>query len=382
MGICEVGGLRVMIAAGGTGGHIYPGITVGQVLQREGAEVVFVGTKQGLEADVVPRAGFALRTISSRSIPRKLSPEIAVSLSVAAKGAFEAAKHIRQFRPHVVVGTGGYVSGPVVLMAAAMRYPTLIHEQNAFPGVTNRLLSRVVDKVALGYVEGARYFPADKSVFTGNPVRPEILTCTRAQGVKALGLHPRRRTLVITAGSQGARSINRALLEAAPLFNARQDLQVIHAAGRALFAEVAAELANRGVRREGAAEQIIYGNIRVVPYIYAMPEALAAADLVVGRGGALSSAEFMVRGLPAILVPYPYAAENHQVHNARVLEARGAARVLLDHEVSGETLGKLVLELLDDAATMAAMARASRQAGKPGATQALVALIEELARTR
>lgn len=374
--------MRVLIAAGGTGGHIYPGITVAQVLKDQGAEVVFVGTKDGLEADVIPRAGFRLRAVKAHHIPRKVSWEIPRALVTAVGGTYQAMKVIRQFRPHVVLGTGGYVSGPVLLAAAVLRYPTLIHEQNAFPGITNRMLARVVDRIAVGYGEAKAFFPAHKTTVTGNPVRPEIRTCTREAGQRAFGLDPRKRTLLVTAGSQGARSVNRALLEAAPMLHARRDLQVLHAAGRALYAEMVEELRSHGVKPDAGDEKIRYGNICIMPYIYAMPEALAVADLVVGRGGALSSAEFTVRGLPAILVPYPYAAEDHQLHNARVLEEHGAARILLDQEISGQTLGSLIGQLLDTPGCLQSMARASKRLGKPHATDELVALVNTLATPR
>ncbi len=372
--------MRVLIAAGGTGGHIYPGITVAQVLRDKGAEIIFVGTKAGLEADVIPRAGFRLETIRAHHIPRKFSWKIPLALATAGLGTYRAMRIIRKFRPHVVMGTGGYVSGPVILAAAALRYPTLIHEQNAYPGVTNRLLAKIVDQIAVGYEEAKSFFPPEKTVVTGNPVRPEISACTREAGRRLFGLDPNKRTLLVTAGSQGARSVNRALLEAAPMLNARRDLQVLHAAGRALYPEIVETLRKQGVKVDEDGEMIRYGNIRIVPYIYSMPEALAAADLVVGRGGTLSSAEFTVRGLPAILVPYPYAAEDHQMHNAQVLEKHGAAKVIPDREINGEVLADLVIQLLDSPSRLQSMARASKRLGKPDATERLVALVTSLAR--
>jgi UDP-N-acetylglucosamine--N-acetylmuramyl-(pentapeptide) pyrophosphoryl-undecaprenol N-acetylglucosamine transferase len=221
--------MRVLIAAGGTGGHIYPGVTVAQVLREQGAQIIFVGTKAGLEADVIPRAGFRLETIRAHHIPRKLSWKIPLALATAAVGTHQAMRVIRKFRPHVVVGTGGYVSGPVILAAAALRYPTLIHEQNAYPGITNRLLAKIVDQVAVGYDEAKSFFSPAKTVVTGNPVRPEISSCTRETGQRMFGLDPNKRTLLVTAGSQGARSVTQALLEAAPMLNVRRDLQVLHA---------------------------------------------------------------------------------------------------------------------------------------------------------
>lgn len=375
--------MRVLIAAGGTGGHIYPGVSLANDLVKQGAEILFVGTSRGLESDVVPKAGYTLRTISARYIPRKVSLKVLQAILVAAKGTWEARSIIKSFHPDVVVGTGGYVSGPVLLMAASMRYRTLIHEQNAYPGITNRLLARLVSRIAVGYAEAAQYFPAAKTVVTGNPVRPEVLQSKRVEGVRAFGLDPRKRTLLVTGGSQGARSLNRAILQAAERFNARSDLQVLHAAGKAHYPALKAELAAKGgkdIIEDTQHGYITYGNIRIMPYIYTLPAAMAAADLVVGRGGALSSAEITVRGLPAILVPYPFSAEDHQVANARVLERHGAAKVILDKDVNGDTLSSAVFELLDHPAELAAMAAASRKLGKPQAGEALLQQVLELAR--
>jgi UDP-N-acetylglucosamine--N-acetylmuramyl-(pentapeptide) pyrophosphoryl-undecaprenol N-acetylglucosamine transferase len=371
--------MRLLIAAGGTGGHIYPGISVAQLLAGQGAEVMFVGTQRGMESDVVPRAGFPIRTVSARSIPRKVSLQVPKALLTAVKGTWEAREIIRSFKPDVVLGTGGYVSGPVLLMAATMRYPTIIHEQNAYPGITNRALARLVTKIAVGYPEAAAYFPQRKTVVTGNPVRPDIQTYSREEGYRVLQLDPRKRTLVLTGGSQGARSINKALLEAALSFHKHDDLQVLHAAGKAHYEAICAELATKGVVEDKEQGWVSYGNIRIVPYVYNIPAALAVADVVVGRGGALSSAEITVRGIPAILVPYPYSAEGHQVANARVLESHGAARMILDEQMNGETLYTNVMSILSNPSLLSQMRTASRQLGRPQATQELAELVQDLA---
>jgi UDP-N-acetylglucosamine--N-acetylmuramyl-(pentapeptide) pyrophosphoryl-undecaprenol N-acetylglucosamine transferase len=371
--------MRLLIAAGGTGGHIYPGISIAQVLAEQGAEVMFVGTKRGMESDVVPRAGFPIQTISARAIPRKVSLEVPKALLTAIKGTWEAGAVIRAFKPDVVLGTGGYVSGPALLMAATMRYPTVIHEQNAYPGITNRALARLVTQIAVGYPEAAAYFPKHKTAVTGNPVRPDIRNYPREEGYRVLHLDPCKRTLLLTGGSQGARSINQALLAATSSFHQHADLQVLHAAGKAHYGSMRAELAARGIQEDKERGELFYGNIRIVPYVYNIPAALAVADIVVGRGGALSSAEITVRGIPAILVPYPYSAEGHQIANARVLESHGAARVILDDQLNGETLYRNVMEILDNPTLLKRMRTASRRLGRPQATQELAQLVKTVA---
>ena len=372
--------MRVLIAGGGTGGHVYPGITIAQELAASQADVLFVGTKKGLEAEIVPRYGFAFAAVSSRYIKRTLSPAIFATCGSAARGVFDAAAIIRNYKPDVVVGMGGYVAGPVLLAAATMRVPTLIHEQNAFAGVTNRLLGRFVRQIALGYPEAAKFFPAKKVTVTGNPVRRDINSYTRLEGRRAFGLHAERKLLLVAPGSQGARRINQAMLEAAPTFHARTDLQVMQMTGRSQFAEVCAQMVDRGGQGSPEGQCCRWGNYLVVPYIHDMPHAYAAADLLVGRGGALSAAEITMRGLPALLIPYPFAAENHQLFNAQVLEKHGAARVLLDKDVTGESLSSTVLEMLDAPQTLALMRQNSKKLAKPDATQKIVSIIRKLGR--
>lgn len=370
--------MRVLIAAGGTGGHIYPGITIAQELHLHQAQLLFVGTKKGLEAEIVPRYGFDFASVNARYIKRSMSLSIFSALGTAMRGVVDARAIIRGFQPDVVVGMGGYVSGPVLLAATMMRIPTLIHEQNAFAGVTNRVLARLVSKIALGYAEAARFFPAGKVVVTGNPVRRDFWAVSRAEGRQAYSLTADKKMLLVAPGSQGARRINQAMIDAAPVFHARGDLQVLHMTGRSQYAEVCTEMIKHGAQGTPSGNSCHFGNYLVVPYIHDMPYAYAAADLLVGRGGALSAAEITVQGLPAILIPYPHAAENHQLFNAQVLEKHGAARVLLDQDVTGESLSRLVLEMLDNPAQLALMRQKSKKLGQPEATRKIMKLILEL----
>ena len=330
--------MKVLIAGGGTGGHIYPAVTIGKALLEKGAELLFVGTHRGLEKDIVPREGFDIEFISVDYFPRRLSWRLVRSMFTAGKGVREAISLVRRFAPDACVGTGGYVSGPVVLAAALLGVPTIIQEQNALPGLTNRILVHVVDKVALGYEAAMGGFRRrDKLVVTGNPIRPEIVAMSRREGAARLGLDPRRRLVLVTGASQGARSINRAVIEAFSQLRGL-DAQILVAVGasgyEAFLAEISRHEPNGRPVLDGQGRR--FGNVTVVPYLYDMPAALAAADLVVGRAGALSIAEFTARGLPVILIPYPHAAENHQEKNAKVLEEAGAARVIRDSELNGE----------------------------------------------
>lgn len=371
--------MRVVIAGGGTGGHVYPGVTIAKtLLERDpGVKVLFIGTRKGLEADIVPREGFRLATIEVAGFKRRLSLETILTAFRACMGLAQSLVVLRREKPDVVVGTGGYVSGPVVLAAWMMRIPALIHEQNALPGATTRVLSLFASRVAVTYDESSRYL-ARKSrvVVTGNPVRRSILTTTRREGAKAMGLDGDRPTVLVFGGSQGARAINEAMVSALPGIVKRRGVQVIYQTGRHDHAWVMRELEARGALQAGASRLI------VEPYLYQMDKAMACADLVVSRAGAISIAEITARGLPAVLIPFPGAAEGHQEKNARALERAGAAVVVLQQELTGEVLLRVIESLLDDNARLERMSRNSRMLGRPGAADALVGIITQLASGR
>lgn len=368
----------MVLAGGGTAGHINPALAVADILRSQGAEILFVGTERGLEADLVPRAGYKLETIKAAPFPRRLSWRQVTAIFTAMSGWRQAFGIIRRFRPDVVVGTGGYVAGPVVLAAVLQRLPTLIHEQNAWPGGTNRMLARWVDRVALGYQEAGRHLRAkDKPIHTGNPVRADVLAASRTEALRKLGLRHDRLTVVIMGGSRGAASINEAVWSVRDQLRNDVRLQVIHQTGAAGFDAVKERYAQIDIH---AAEDgsINDGQLRVVPYLYDMPTVLAAADVVVSRAGALSLAEITARGLPAILVPYPYAAGDHQTFNARSLVAAGAAHMIADKELTGERLLHTLLPLIEHPDRRQKMAEAAKSLGRPDAANALAELIVDL----
>ncbi|MDI3281428.1 MAG: undecaprenyldiphospho-muramoylpentapeptide beta-N-acetylglucosaminyltransferase [Bacillota bacterium] len=376
--------MRVLLAGGGTGGHIYPALAIARALQErvERAEFLFVGTPRGLERELIPREGFRLRLIQARPLPRRLSLAL-LGAGVAAAGALvEAVGLVREFKPDVVVGTGGYAAGPVVLAALLLRRPAVLQEQNALPGLTTRLLAAWVDRVFLGYGEAQARLPRRaRTRVTGNPIRPHLLRVRREEGLAALGLEGNRFTVIVFGASQGAHRINQAVLAAAEELGHTPGLQVLALTGHKEYAQMAEELRRRGGAEQGE-DWVRWGHLHLRPYLYEMGQGLAAADLVVGRAGALSLAEITAFGLPAILIPLPTAAEGHQDHNARVLEQEGAAVRIPDGELTGRRLWEAVLSLMRDEPRRRRMAAASRRLGRPRAGEEIAEEIVRLVAER
>lgn len=369
-------GWRVVLSGGGTGGHVYPALAIGEALrQLADVELLYVGTADGLEARVVPPHGVPFEAIPAAGVIRK-SPAAALrGLWLLARGALRARAVLARFRPHAVVGTGGYASAPVVWAACRMGVPTLIHEQNAVPGVTNRWLSRCADVVAVPHPEVAARFPAARRVVvTGNPVRPAILAADRDACRARLGMAGLRHVVLVVGGSRGARTLNEAVLGLLPAWLGWQETGLAWVTGERYHAEMAARA------REAGYDPATHTHVRIMPYAHAMEELLAASDLVVARAGAITLAEITARGLPAVLVPSPNVTHDHQRHNARLLERAGAAVVIEDHRCGPERLGAAIRALLGDPSRLQAMAAASRRLGRPDAARRLAELVLELAR--
>ena len=356
--------MRVLIAAGGTGGHIYPGIAVAKEVMRRDAEsrVMFVGTARGLETRLVPQSGFELSLIESAGLKNVSLMARVRGLLLLPKSFLAARRLIREFKPDIVLGAGGYVTGSVLLMAALMRVPTLVMESNALPGWTNRVLARFVDKAAVSFEQSLPYFRG-KGVVTGNPVRREFfdIPAKRREG--------ERFSLLVFGGSQGARAINDAMIAALQnLTEQRERLFVTHQTGEADFERV-----RRGYVDAGWAE---HGDVR--RYIDDMVAEFAATDLIVCRAGATTSAELVAAGKVAIMIPFPFAADDHQRKNAEALEAAGAARMILQQELTGERLAKEIAALVNEPAAITRMEEASRRMARGDAAQATVDLMEKL----
>ena len=353
--------MRIIVSGGGTGGHIYPALTIADTIQKlyPEAEIRFAGTTHGLEKELVPRAGYPIDFIDVQGFKRSLSVDTFRSVYKLFTGLADTKKLLDSFRPHLVIGTGGYVCGPIVFLAAMKGIPACVQEQNALPGVTNKILSHVVNTIFLGYKEADKYFTGKaRKVFTGNPIRKEILSHTRWEALRFFQLDVHKKTILITGGSLGAASINKAAFQLERDLSGRDDVQILHATGKNNY-----EAYKKQMEEAGG-----FGpNIQVFPYLYDMPMALAAADLAVFRAGAIGLAELTAKGIPSILVPFPYATANHQEFNARALESAGAARVILDRELTGDILHEKVEYLLLHDSELREMKAAAGRAGRPEA---------------
>ena len=350
---------RIVIAAGGTGGHLYPGIAVARrfAARCPGTEVLFVGHHGGLEERLLPREGFRLATVTVRALQGQSRLAQVQALGALGLGTLQALRLLWRVQPHLVVGAGGYVMGPVVLAASLLRVPRVLMEQNLVPGLTVRGLARFTQRVFTSFPESAAYLSGRPVEHTGTPVREDICQVRASGSRQADGeLH-----LLIFGGSQGAHRINQAMMQAAPLLAAHQPrLCLVHQTGLADAAAVTQAYAQAGLQAE------------VAPFLYDMAERYRWADLVLCRAGASTLAELTTCGKPAVLVPYPYAANDHQRHNAMALQRQGAAQVILDVELTGARLYEVLEPFLRKPELLLQQAACSAALGRPQAADAIV----------
>ncbi|MDD2421747.1 MAG: undecaprenyldiphospho-muramoylpentapeptide beta-N-acetylglucosaminyltransferase [Heliobacteriaceae bacterium] len=367
-----------VVTGGGTGGHIYPAIAIGRGLQSRfpGCTVYYVGGKRGLENTIVPREGLPLFTVHSQGWERRFNWRMVSTAWTNVRGVAEAFRLLKKLRPDVVIGTGGFVAFPVVLAATLAGIPALLHEQNAYPGIANRLLASRADSVLLTFPAARKHLPACHTVVTGLPVRPNIVAASRDAARQFFQLPAEAQVLLVVGGSRGARRLNEVIVPLAGRWAGKPRYQLLLVTGEANYSGTRELLAAAGICLADS------GNIRVMPYIDRMDQALAASDLCIGRAGAAFLAEITVRGLPAVLVPYPYATENHQEANARSLEAAGAARVILERELDGDCLRDLVISLFAQPVELGKMARAAKAAGQKNALVSIVAEVERVLTSR
>lgn len=365
----ETGVKTLMIGGGGTGGHIYPAIAIARAYAGRGKDrrVVFVGTERGLEKTIVPKAGFPLEFISVGGLKGKGGLELLKSIFRLPYGFIQAFQLVGKHRPSVVLGVGGYSSGPVLLAAALRGVPTMIHEQNAYPGLTNRLLARFVKKVAVAFADAAARMKRVDAVVTGNPVRAEFFTATRRAADPAT-----RQRLLIFGGSQGSRILNDAMTGALLFLSRLKDrLDIVHQTGPAELQKV-----QQAYRTSGA-----FPNARVVAYLDPIVDEIAAADLVVCRAGAMTIGELCAIGRPAIYVPFAAATNNHQELNARFVERAGGGVVITEAELTAEKLGAAINEIMTDPERTRRMGAAAKALAAPDATKKIVDSIESIQRT-
>ena len=378
--------MNVLLAGGGTGGHVYPGLAVAEAVRRHdpAARVLFVGSRMGMEASLVPAAGVPFVGLPVHPPRSRVPLRLAVSAASVGLGLVQAFGVVARFRPDAVIATGGVVAVPPVIAGAAFNVPVVVLEGNAVPGRTNLLLARYGRIIAVASDEAAARLPAARTVVTGLPIRREVYTATREDGLASFRLDRSRKTVLIVGGSQGAVRLNAAVADAVQRLASRRDLQVVHQIGRGWSggggdhppAAVAGGLSPLAEGLSPAVEGMRY---LPVPYIEQIGPAYACADLVVSRCGANALAEITANGLPAILVPYPFAADDHQTHNASALVAGGAAVLISDAQLTGERLASAMAELLDTPGRLEAMAASARKQGRPDAADRVAALISRLA---
>lgn len=359
----------VLFAGGGTGGHLYPALAIGERIKhyKPDCDIRFVGTKRGIENKVIPQKGYVLYHIAVRGFRRKLTLATVTIPAYLFLSLLQCLFLLLRHRPSVVVGTGGYVSGPVLFVAGLLRIPTVIQEQNSYPGVTTRLLARTARIVHLSFSESIRYFKKRDNIrITGNPVRRFDLAIAKQEARTAFGLEPDKLTLFVFGGSQGAAAINNAILEIVDRLLSDERIQLLWSTGAGNLAPVEKEI-EKYVRR-----------MRAFEFISDMENAYAATDLAVCRAGAMTLAELTVCGVPSILIPYPYAAANHQEANARSLEQKGAARVLVERDLTPEKLYQLIIEIITSEEKRQKMAAKARAAAFPNATDEIATSVLEL----
>ncbi|MBI4847791.1 MAG: undecaprenyldiphospho-muramoylpentapeptide beta-N-acetylglucosaminyltransferase [Nitrospirae bacterium] len=358
--------MNIVIAGGGTGGHVFPAVAIAKELRNSIANVkiTFIGTARGIESKIIPKEGYDIRFIRSEGLVGKNIFKTISSVMKIPTSLSDARAILKGLQPQLVLGVGGYSSGPVLLCASMMGIPTIIHEQNTLPGLTNKLLSKFVDTIAVTYHESMNFFPQEKTYLTGNPIRADILSGSREKGYKTFSLERDLFTIFVFGGSLGASRINSAVSEAlAYLVPLKDKVQFLHQTGDRDFDTV----------REAYRVREFRGT--VVPFAHEMADAYAVADLIVSRAGATTLAELTACGKAAILIPYPYAAGNHQEVNARKLWDIGAAQMILDRDLNGKVLADLIKFMIEDPEAIGQMERTSKSLGNPEATAKIVELM-------
>ncbi|SNX52788.1 undecaprenyldiphospho-muramoylpentapeptide beta-N-acetylglucosaminyltransferase [Thermoanaerobacterium sp. RBIITD] len=363
--------MKYLMTGGGTGGHIYPAIAIANEIRRNenDADILFVGTEKGLEKELVPKSGYVLRTIRVKGFKRKISLDTIKTVKIAFDGLFDARRIINEFKPDIVIGTGGYVCGPVVMMAVLKHIPTLIHEQNAFPGITNRILSRFVNIVATAFEDSKKYFHnKDKVYVTGNPVRLEILNVNKDQALKKLGLVQDKKVIVSVGGSRGAAKINECMVDLLKYIN--DDVQILIITGKNQYDTVIKMMKDYDIG--------IKDNIKIIPYCYNMEDIYAVADIMICRSGAITLAELTATKTASILIPSPNVTHNHQEYNARVLEKNGAALIILEKDLSGKILYDKINSILKNPVLLEKMKVSAKKMSKVNAANDIYKLINKL----
>ena len=344
--------MRVLVSGGGTGGHINPALAIADKIKSmdSSAVIEYVGTPTGMENNLVPKAGYKIHHVKVKGFKRSLSLENFDAAIKAVTSVVKAKKIIRDFKPDIVIGTGGYVSWPVLKAASKLGIPTCIHEQNAYPGVTTRALSKYVDKVMISFDESRPYFTCDKEklVMVGNPVSEKMLRATKEKAREELGLKENDKVILSAGGSLGAKPLNDNVFELIKNYSLDSGVYHFHATGKAGWEEQSERYINELGFEKKDEETLKKGNVTVCKYIYNMHVLLAACDVEICRAGAMTLSELAVLGKAAVIIPSPYVTNNHQYKNAKVLCDKNAAFMIEEKDLNGEKLTSMVKELVEN----------------------------------
>ena len=373
--------MKAIIAAAGTGGHINPGIAIANKIKEKekDSEIIFIGTDRGLENDLVPRAGYELKRIDAHGIQRKINIENFKNLYATFKSIGKAKEILQEFKPDVIIGTGGYICVPTVIAARKLNIPVVLHESNAFPGVAVRLFKKKANKILVGFEDAKKRLENGKNVIvTGNPIKIKKLNLSEVEKNKIkeeLGLKADKPVVLVFGGSQGAKSINKSFIEI--IANKKnKNYQIIWAAGPNQYDDIKAKLEEVNINIEKIE------NVKILPYIYNMEEVMNACDLVVCRSGAMTITEISVVGKPAIFIPFPFATENHQEYNARVLVNAGAAKIILDKDLNSEILENTIEGIITNKEILTQMGLNAEKVAVQKVEEKIYEEIEEVIRNK
>lgn len=373
--------MKVLIAAAGTAGHINPGLAIANKIKEKnkGAKIVFIGTTRGLENDLVPRAGYELKTIEAYGLSKKISIDTLQKNIKTLKGFIQAGKIVKEFEPDIVIGTGGYICGAVISAAKKNNIPTLLHESNAFPGKAVKLLAPKTDTILISFEDARNRIKRAKNiVFTGTPVKikkREYTNIEKEKILKELGLNNSKRIILIFGGSQGAKKINEAIVEL--LINKQNDsYQIIWATGPKQYDIVKAEFEKNSISMNNIK------NAKILPYIYNMEEAMNIADVIIARSGAMTITEISNLGKPSILIPLPNVSQDHQLFNAKVLEKIEAAKIILNDDLNNNNLNESIHEIIDSEDILMKMSKNATKVSTQNVEEKIYKEIERLIELR
>ena len=361
--------MRVVISGGGTGGHIYPAVAIIEELKRldENVEILYIGSKNSMESELIPSLNINFKSIEVMGLPRKINRKFFKSIFVLFKGLSQAKKILKEFKPDVVIGTGGFVTGPVLYKAHKLGIYTIFHEQNSYPGITNRILSRYVDSMAVTFKESINFFKNnEKCVVTGNPIRNRFQNLDRKDSLKFFELDENSQNIFSFGGSNGSEELNKAVFGILDKFYENAQISLIHITGKSNYDKFLEEIKNKNIK--------IGKNVKILPYMIEMDKAYGVSDLVITSSGAITLAEISKIGLASILIPKAYTTENHQEFNARAYKDIGAAELILEKELNSDLLWENIEKIIFDDNKLEQMKENAKKLAMPNAVNDFVSI--------